>query len=538
MVWQTGTIADSVTPELSFHAVLGPRTVVSGVLALGLLYLSLITVTMRRYGDVMDQAWKARVKSWAEEIKAEEENNPTPSVTPIRIIRVRPRIVDEKTGYPSYRVPVVLDHTGYPGPTHRHQDGWPSTQTPMLVEPRPAVPFVDASSPGLGHGSAVSLDLYQERYRTPPSSASRSAYGYGYLEKVVPPKLPLPASDDRVFRKREYIDLQVSRWLNQVTPHDASEEQGRAPPDSQGDELQPVEKWLAQVREYDGVSEYLSPYSPPPKDSDDRDHGEGTGQKLEIPDSIAGPGEERVASQLSRADLEQSDTLPVYKHHPLEMTPNQHGETTPQVGPTPGVPAENIHSTPLEIAQVGPEEPTHDASDLSPPSIREVQIPDYVESSSSSASTSELHHKESQAQLNDPALQLTPMNGLQSTVNMQLGTYRILPYPKLGAQGFSKEGNLAKVHHLHSTRAGDEVSPTQGSKSAAVMPKGISPQVWHTFISVCCEMPISVSLLFLTFLFHNRTFCPPGLTSVTGTLSLSVANGANCGGHPKNSMLC
>ena len=490
VVWQTGTIADSVAPEFSFHAALGPRTVVSGVLALGLTYLSLITVTMRRYGDVMDQAWRARVKSWVEEIEAEEKANPRPIIPPVRVT-VGSHRIDERTGYPFHGEAFALDHTGYPASARDHQDEWPPIQIPELGEPRPVVPFVDAPAPGPRHGSVASRDLYQERYRTASSRASISVYGY--VQKVEPPKLPLPPSDDRVFRRREYIDNQVLKWLSRLPYDDASNERSPVPPNPEGDEQS------TQARESVGMSEDPSAYPPPPPPTAPKDSSEGAEQRFAIPGSITKSEEERVTSWLGRVDL-RPGTPPVGEHHHLTKTRNQQGDTTPQVGATRAVPEGDVNAAPLETAQAD-HEPTHGVSDLSPPaslSISEALVPESVESSSS-APTPELHHKKSQEQLNQPALQLTPMNGLQSTANMQLGTHRVLPYPELGAERFSREGKLVKILHLDGVRVGDgKVSPAHGSKPEVVLPRAISPQVLHTFTSVCCEMSMSVSILVLT----------------------------------------
>lgn len=65
-VWRTGSNHDSVV-QLSPTMALGPRLVVTGLFALGMLYFGLIIYTLRRYGDIMDEKWKKRVASWVKE---------------------------------------------------------------------------------------------------------------------------------------------------------------------------------------------------------------------------------------------------------------------------------------------------------------------------------------------------------------------------------------------------------------------------------------------------------------------------------------
>ena len=63
-VWRTGTIEDvSQTPIIS-HDALAPRIIVSCLFSLGLIYLIFIRITFKRYGPVMDRAWRTRVLVW------------------------------------------------------------------------------------------------------------------------------------------------------------------------------------------------------------------------------------------------------------------------------------------------------------------------------------------------------------------------------------------------------------------------------------------------------------------------------------------
>ncbi|KAG6908201.1 hypothetical protein DXG01_005790 [Tephrocybe rancida] len=62
-VWRTGTSRDPVL-ALTPLAALGPRIAVTVVFTLGVVYLALIISEFRRYGDVMDRAWKNRIVEW------------------------------------------------------------------------------------------------------------------------------------------------------------------------------------------------------------------------------------------------------------------------------------------------------------------------------------------------------------------------------------------------------------------------------------------------------------------------------------------
>jgi len=63
-IWRTGTGNTVLT---SSHDALWPRIVLTVVLGVGVLYFILIMTTFRRYGDIMDRAWRARVVGWLQE---------------------------------------------------------------------------------------------------------------------------------------------------------------------------------------------------------------------------------------------------------------------------------------------------------------------------------------------------------------------------------------------------------------------------------------------------------------------------------------
>jgi hypothetical protein len=64
LVWRTGTTDDAdrgpMTPKDAFAF----RIIVTAVLSLGLIYFVLIASTLRRYGEMMDQAWHRRIVGW------------------------------------------------------------------------------------------------------------------------------------------------------------------------------------------------------------------------------------------------------------------------------------------------------------------------------------------------------------------------------------------------------------------------------------------------------------------------------------------
>jgi len=63
-VWRTGTTADTDRGIMSPSEARVPRVIVSVVFSLGLIYFGLIASTLRRYGDMMDQAWQRRIMGW------------------------------------------------------------------------------------------------------------------------------------------------------------------------------------------------------------------------------------------------------------------------------------------------------------------------------------------------------------------------------------------------------------------------------------------------------------------------------------------
>ncbi|KAF6742560.1 hypothetical protein DFP72DRAFT_1053949 [Ephemerocybe angulata] len=211
IVWQTGT-TDPEPPFLASKDILAPRVVVSAVLALGLVYLSLITGTLRRYGDLMDQAWKERVKGWAGELYQR----------------------DSKNGYGGYPFPYATnvlepplewgtDIAGYPGGFKKdNSTALPTAQnlTPSELRdgmPEPSVPFVSNAVEEAELADTASAYKHQAigRWAAYPVPLGAEISGYtGFLS------LPIALLDNETFEKPGNLEASVRSWLNGVREAD------------------------------------------------------------------------------------------------------------------------------------------------------------------------------------------------------------------------------------------------------------------------------------------------------------------------------
>ena len=137
-VWRTGTTADMDRGTMSPSEARVPRVIVSVVLSLGLIYFGLIASTLRRYGDMMDQAWQRRIMGW------------------------------------------MSDNTAYVYP-----QGYPSQVYPPSVAPvNPSAPYqpevIVVPAAGFNSGSNPSLHTYNQRStRLGGSTTPPSRYAYG-----------------------------------------------------------------------------------------------------------------------------------------------------------------------------------------------------------------------------------------------------------------------------------------------------------------------------------------------------------------------
>jgi len=66
-IWRTSPQDSDPPTPLSKEALLVIRVVISSILGLGLVYGALVLNTFRRYGEVMDRAWKGRIDGWIRE---------------------------------------------------------------------------------------------------------------------------------------------------------------------------------------------------------------------------------------------------------------------------------------------------------------------------------------------------------------------------------------------------------------------------------------------------------------------------------------
>ncbi|KAF9044124.1 hypothetical protein BJ165DRAFT_181750 [Panaeolus papilionaceus] len=98
-VWRTGTLSDTNRDPFSDEAALIPRIIVTVVLSLGLIYFSLIALTLRRYGALMDRAWQRRIQGWIFELEAplyQKSNIPSPSKLPTNTFGMSTLYPEEK----------------------------------------------------------------------------------------------------------------------------------------------------------------------------------------------------------------------------------------------------------------------------------------------------------------------------------------------------------------------------------------------------------------------------------------------------------
>ena len=70
-VWRTGTTDDANRGPMVPEKALAFRIIISVALSLGLLYFVLIATTLRKYGEMMDQAWHKTIISWVNGTAAE-----------------------------------------------------------------------------------------------------------------------------------------------------------------------------------------------------------------------------------------------------------------------------------------------------------------------------------------------------------------------------------------------------------------------------------------------------------------------------------
>ena len=62
-VWRSG-VTSTTPPGISDRNLLAIRITITVVLGIGVVYGILIMTTFRKYGAVMDKAWKQRIDEW------------------------------------------------------------------------------------------------------------------------------------------------------------------------------------------------------------------------------------------------------------------------------------------------------------------------------------------------------------------------------------------------------------------------------------------------------------------------------------------
>jgi len=137
-IWRTGTTADTDRGTMSPSEARIPRIIVSVVLSLGLIYFGLIASTLRRYGDMMDQAWQRRIMGW------------------------------------------MSDNTAYVYPQRYPSQVYP----PLVASMHPSAPYqpedIVVPAAGFISGSNPSVRTYDQRSTRPGGSATPpSLYAYG-----------------------------------------------------------------------------------------------------------------------------------------------------------------------------------------------------------------------------------------------------------------------------------------------------------------------------------------------------------------------
>jgi hypothetical protein len=70
-IWRTGTTDDAKRGPMTPNEAFTFRILLTVVLSLGLLYFVLIASTLRKYGEMMDQAWHRRIMGWFNDAVAE-----------------------------------------------------------------------------------------------------------------------------------------------------------------------------------------------------------------------------------------------------------------------------------------------------------------------------------------------------------------------------------------------------------------------------------------------------------------------------------
>lgn len=180
-VWRTGSTSDGNIVPLSPAHALGPRVTITTLLILGVFYFLAITNTFRRYGAVMDEAWKDRVIQWAQDKSSKSSN----------FLTAGPRM----DAFPLSSLPIQIpQYSKWTGSVHlpSQQDILPEINT---NGPRPPVEDVESAD-----STTDSFDIYVEPPSRPASltgSIDSLPDAINYLDPALSPTFTVePATPD------------------------------------------------------------------------------------------------------------------------------------------------------------------------------------------------------------------------------------------------------------------------------------------------------------------------------------------------------
>jgi hypothetical protein len=136
-IWRAGAIEDKQDRGLSRDQALLPRIIASSVFGIGFVYLILIISTLRRYGSMMDQKWKARVKSWLETTGSNYMGSwvhPVPSIAPF----LAPQYTSGSSSFGNTWAQPVPSMTPYPT---AYPTAYPTGVSPTIIMGQPSPNF-------------------------------------------------------------------------------------------------------------------------------------------------------------------------------------------------------------------------------------------------------------------------------------------------------------------------------------------------------------------------------------------------------------
>ncbi|KJA18921.1 hypothetical protein HYPSUDRAFT_144303 [Hypholoma sublateritium FD-334 SS-4] len=71
LIWRSGTAADADRSPMTPNQALAGRVCLTVLLAIGVVYLILVILTLRHFGDQMDEAWQRRLSGWVGDAQRE-----------------------------------------------------------------------------------------------------------------------------------------------------------------------------------------------------------------------------------------------------------------------------------------------------------------------------------------------------------------------------------------------------------------------------------------------------------------------------------